>query len=169
MRTLIRTRCDELLHNLDASRQSGLQRPAGPKQCADVCVSWMRPEEAPQERTTTAAAAAPGAPDRPVFHSPYAWLASALAGGRNTPEAGAPRKSAPLALALAPGEFERWVLRLRVLYGDEQEQAATAAQLREFVMAALTFVGAHQAHVPAITSAGLCPFPVRISSAAVAE
>ena len=104
-----------------------------------------------------------------MFHSPYSWLASALAGGRNTPEAGAPRKSAPLALALAPGEFERWVLRLRVLYGDEQEQAATAAQLREFVMAALTFVGAHQAHVPAITSAGLCPFPVRISSAAVAE
>lgn len=71
MRTLIRTRCDDLLHNLDASRHSGLQRPAGPKQCANVCVSWMRPEEVPQERTTTAAAAAPGAPDRPVFHSPY--------------------------------------------------------------------------------------------------
>lgn len=168
MRTLICSRCDDLLQNLDASRQGGPQRPTNPRQSADVCVSWMRPDDAPQERAAIAAAAS-GAPDRPVFHSPYSWLASALAGGRNTPEAGAPRKSAPLALVLAPGEFERWVLRLRVHYGGEPAEAATAAQLREFVMAALTFVGVHQVHVPAITSAGLCPFPVQISSATVAE
>lgn len=59
--------------------------------------------------------------------------------------------------------FEQWVLGLHVDYTNvDSDTKHVESDLTEFLMTAMTFANEHQARIPPIIEAGLCPFPYTI-------
>ncbi|WFD48240.1 hypothetical protein GLX27_002908 [Malassezia furfur] len=54
----------------------------------DILVSWHEPAETPRSPSAPPAAQDRAPPSYPIFHSPYSWLASALAGGKSDARGG---------------------------------------------------------------------------------
>lgn len=150
------------------------EQPRAESVCVDVVVGWHKTAApAGAERV-----ARPASPDRlaspanaerhyAVFHSPYSWLASALAGTRQVRDETRERPTNRLLTRDAAHDekvsdtFEQWVLSLQVHYGASD---GADASLETFATSALAFANAHQAQLPAILDAGLCPFPFTIDS-----
>ncbi|EPQ26933.1 uncharacterized protein PFL1_05567 [Pseudozyma flocculosa PF-1] len=124
---------------------------------------------------------------------PYTWLAHAFSGGSGqAAEAGAETARADgdgyatakhqhqqqdaaerEKMRLERQSFETWRIRFEVVSArSERErlrlQSTTAGQMAEFLDSLLVFVDEKKAHIPAIISADLCPFPIEIQSVAIA-
>ncbi|WFD03945.1 hypothetical protein MOBT1_002642 [Malassezia obtusa] len=148
--------CTEILTRMDAeTSREGVAN-------VEVLVSWHQPDEA------RPAPAQPRAEDRarpthPIFHSPYSWLASALAGGKSDLRDGHMRKvlTRDRALDTLSDAFEQWVLSVHV---DYDAASARAPDLNAYLLAALTFANKHQDQLPAVGDASLTPFPYSIGS-----
>ncbi|WFD24680.1 hypothetical protein MEQU1_003383 [Malassezia equina] len=142
--------------------------------CVDVVIGWHK-TNLPTDKERIAR---PASPDRlaspansgrhyAVFHSPYSWLASALAGTRQGKADEARERPTNQLLTRDAAHddqtwetFEQWVLSLQVHYGAP----SSMPDLQVFATSALTFANTHQAQLPAILDAGLCPFPFTIDS-----
>jgi len=160
----LREAVKEIFARLDEQGHAG-------RVCVDVVMGWHKTAPAADAR-----GARPASPDRlaspvpvekhyAVFHSPYSWLASALAGTRQGKADEARRPNQLLTRDAAHDgaaweTFEQWVLSLQVHY----EGPASVPELQSFATSALAFANAHQAQLPAILDAGLCPFPFTIDS-----
>lgn len=146
--------------------------------CVDVVLGWHRlapsPPRAADDDMHHARTASPdtGKTHYAVFDSPYSWLASAIAGGKSSrhdaPRAAErePRRLLPRDTSLdgrTADVFEQWVLCLRVDYKGQSAGALTHA-LTRFVTSALAFANEHQAQMPPVIDAGICPFPLTINS-----
>lgn len=121
---------------------------------------------------------------------PYSWLAQAFSGGAGqagggstVPATSPPNARSPSAepadtaaqeeyAALSANAFERWSITF-TLAGQTDvapqrdtsgptARERTAESLALFMDRLLTFVEQKKNHIPAITSADLCPFPLRI-------
>ncbi|KAN0065165.1 hypothetical protein ACQY0O_001662 [Thecaphora frezii] len=123
---------------------------------------------------------------------PYSWLAQAFSGGvgqvggSHVPQSeleDAKAASAAAAkqkqeqaekerLRLERQSFETWRIRFDVVTArSERErirlQSTTAMGMADFLDSLLQFVDEKKAHIPAIISADLCPFPIEIQSAVI--
>ncbi|WFD20999.1 hypothetical protein MCAP1_003254 [Malassezia caprae] len=157
----LREAVKEIFARLDEQGHAG-------RVCVDVVVGWHKTAPTTKERVVR-----PASPDRTspapagkhyaVFHSPYSWLASALAGTRQGKADERPNQLLTRDAAhdeAAWETFEQWVLSLQVHY----EARASTPDLQPFATTALAFANTHQAQLPAILDAGLCPFPFTIDS-----
>ena len=84
----------------------------------DILVSWHEPAETPRSPSAPPAAQDRAPPSYPIFHSPYSWLASALAGGKSDARGGQARRvlTRDEAFATLPEAFEQWLLSVRIVY-----------------------------------------------------
>ncbi|WFC95844.1 hypothetical protein MBRA1_002498 [Malassezia brasiliensis] len=137
----------------------------------DILVSWHEPAETPRSPSAPPTAQNRKPSSYPIFHSPYSWLASALAGGKSDARGGQARRvlTRDEALETLPEAFEQWLLSVRIVY--EAAQRSLKPELSPFLcmcqadtVAALTFANEHQAQLPAVTDASLMPFPFSIGS-----
>lgn len=158
--TRLREAVKEIFARLDEQGHAG-------RVCLDVVVGWHKTmpvkERAARPASPDRASPAPAGKHYAVFHSPYSWLASALAGTR---QGKADERSNQLLTrdaahdAAAWETFEQWVLSLQVHY----DAPASTPDLQSFATTALAFANTHQAQLPAVVDAGLCPFPFTIDS-----
>ncbi|PWN52084.1 DUF1649-domain-containing protein [Violaceomyces palustris] len=146
-------------------------------------VSAAAPSNASQEPSPLRASSSlkSWVPSRTISGYPYAWLAHAFSGGvgqaggagigdigehaPNTSEASkiTDRESAEKDI------FEEWRVVIRVVQARGERDrtrlsSSTASQLSTFLESVIEFVDEKKTHIPAIVSADLCPFPIKIES-----
>lgn len=99
----------------------------------DILVSWHEPAETPRSPSAPPAAQDRAPPSYPIFHSPYSWLASALAGGKSDARGGQARRvlTRDEALETLPEAFEQWLLSVRIVY--EAAPASVSPELSAFL------------------------------------
>lgn len=91
----------------------------------------------------------------------YGWLAHAFSSGAGQASgAFIPPKVADEGRREEEEAFEKWSVTFNVRVKEKVEMKS---ELGRFVGEVLEWVGENKAHLPAISAAGLCPYPFRIA------